>query len=440
MNIIDLLSRWVSDPKNKTLGKRTSDYSKSDYHYFIEIVRYSNQIRFIANKTRRSIPEHRKLEIGYYLYFVYRYFWEKGSYEEIIADINHEISSEDKKTLLAFYNRLLTWDWDISFQNKSRIEVLSIKYASPTFFIQKLLPVLDYRQIQQNIVAMDQRSRKGTIYLRINDLKKSDNEIIDGKDFFINYFDKKGVRLKSVENYPLLLQVKVRDKMKIVTDSYYKQKNLLFQEKASVASVYLLEPQSGEIIADLCAAPGTKTSLVSQMLTGESTIIAGDYHHQRMNDMVTFLPSLGINDVHTIQWDGIQPPLMEESVDRILLDAPCTGSGTFTSNPELKWRQSDKFLRRNVLLQHELLKAAIRLLKVGGTLVYSTCSLYPEEGEYQIQKLINSSKKQVTLTSVPSWLPPSYKINGSYIEGAGRFLPSEHNTIGFFVAKLIKNK
>ena len=131
---------------------------------------------------------------------------------------------------------------------------------------------------------------------------------------------------------------------------------------------------------------------------------------------------------------------MEESVDRILLDAPCTGSGTFTSNPELKWRQSDKFLRRNVLLQHELLKAAIRLLKVGGTLVYSTCSLYPEEGEYQIQKLINSSKKQVTLTSVPSWLPPSYKINGSYIEGAGRFLPSEHNTIGFFVAKLIKNE
>ena len=440
MNIIDLLSQWVSDPKNTTLGKRTSDYSKSDYHYYTEIIRYSNQIRFIANKTRRSLPQRSKLEIAYYLYIIYRYFWEKGSFEEIIRDINHKISSKDEKTLLAFYNRLLTWDWDISLQNKDETEVLSIKYSAPTFFIQKLLPFLDYEQIQQNIFAMDQRSRKGIIYLRINDHKRFDNEILDQKTFFIDYFGKKGVKLESVEDFQFLLQVKVQDKAKIVTDSYYKQKHLIFQEKASVASIYLLEPQPGEIVVDLCAAPGNKTSLISQLVTGKSTIIAGDFHQQRMKDMLTFLSSLGISDVHTIQWDGIQPPLKEESVDRFLIDAPCTGSGTFTSNPELKWRQSDKFLRRNVLLQEQLLKAALKTLKAGGTLVYSTCSLYPEEGEYQIQKLINLSKEQVTPASTPSWLPPSYKINGSYIEGAGRFLPSEHNTIGFFVAKLIKNE
>ncbi|MHA2113270.1 MAG: hypothetical protein ACW98W_17525 [Candidatus Hodarchaeales archaeon] len=77
------------------------------------------------------------------------------------------------------------------------------------------------------------------------------------------------------------------------------------------------------------------------------------------------------------------------------------------------------------------------MLKVGGTLVYSVCSLYPEEGEYQIQKIID---QHVTPAATPSWLPPCYKINNSYIKGTGRFLPAEHNTIGFFVGKMIKIK
>jgi 16S rRNA (cytosine967-C5)-methyltransferase len=149
------------------------------------------------------------------------------------------------------------------------------------------------------------------------------------------------------------------------------------------------------------------------------------------------LSSLGINHIRIIQLDGLHPPLKDNSIDKILLDAPCTGSGTFTSNPELKWRQNEKFLRRNVMLQKRLILSAIKALKVGGTLVYSTCSLYPEEGEHQIQEIIDD---QLTPASTPSWLPPSYKINGSFIKGAGRFLPANHDTIGFFVAKMIKNK
>ena len=436
MNIIDLLSQWVSDSKNTTLGKRTSTYTKADHHYYTEIIRYFNQIQFIVNKTRRSLSESSDLEIAYYLLLTYRFFWEKCTFNDIIRGFTRGIRPEDEKVLLTFYKRLLTWNWDISLKNKSKIEIISIRNSAPTFFIKQLLPVMEYDQIQQNIIAMDQRARKGITYLRINNVPHSTKEISDQKTFLIDYFGKIEVKLEPIEEFPFLLKAKVRDKVKIITSSYYQQKQLVFQEKASAASVYLLKPQSGEIVVDLCAAPGMKTSQLSQILKGESTIIAGDFHHQRINTMIPFLSALGINDVHIIQWDGIQPPLKEESVDKILLDAPCTGSGTFTSNPELKWRQSDKFLRRNVLLQQKLIEAALKALKVGGTLVYSTCSVYPEEGEYQIQKI---SDKQVTPGSTPSWLPPSYKINDSYIEGTGRFLPAEHHTIGFFTAKLIKN-
>ncbi|MHA2239465.1 MAG: RsmB/NOP family class I SAM-dependent RNA methyltransferase, partial [Candidatus Hodarchaeales archaeon] len=420
MSIIEILTQWIAHPKNTHLVNKTKEKSKRDYHYFNEIVRFFNQIQFVVNKTRRSLSEETNIEIAYYLYTAYCYLWEKSSFTNILRDTDNKLSSDDKKTLLKFYKRLSTWNWDISLQNKDEIEVLSIKYAAPSYFIQKLLPVLDYKQIQQNIVAMDQRSRKGATYLRINTAQMSNKKISDQKAFFIEYFGEKGVKLETVDYFPSILQAKVQDKGKIVTSSYYRQNHLIFQEKASVAAVHLLNPKSGEIIIDLCAAPGMKTSLISQISTGQSIIIAGDFHTQRINEMITFLSSLGITNVHEIQWDGIQLPLEEESVDRILLDAPCTGSGTFTSNPELKWRQSNKFLRRNVLLQEKLLKAALNALKVGGTLVYSVCSLYPEEGEYQIQKIID---QHVTPAATPSWLPPCYKINNSYIKGTGRFLP-----------------
>ena len=437
MNIIDVLSQWVADPKNTLLGNRTAKYSKRTYHYYTEIVRFFNQLRFVVNKTRRSLSEETDLEIAYYLYTAYCYLWEKSSFSDILRDTDNRLSSDGKKTLLEFYKRLSTWNWEISLKNKEKVEVLSIRYAAPSFFIQKLLPVLDYIQIQKNIVAMDQRSRVGALYLRINNFQHS-NEDLSGKEkFYIDHFEQHGVKLKSVKDFPFLLQAKVQDKSKIVMNSCYQQKQIIFQEKASVASVCLLEPKSEEIIIDLCAAPGTKTSLISQFIEGKSTIIAGDIHTQRIKDMAAFLSSLGITDVRIIQLDGIHPPLKDNSIDKILLDAPCTGSGTFTSNPELKWRQNEKFLRRNVILQKRLIEAAIKALKVGGTLVYSTCSLYPEEGEHQIQRIIGDYVKPA---STPSWLPPSYKINDSFIEGTGRYLPADHKTIGFFVGKLIKIK
>ena len=86
-------------------------------------------------------------------------------------------------------------------------------------------------------------------------------------------------------------------------------------------------------------------------------------------------------------------------------------------------------------MQENLIQAALKLLKTGGTLVYSTCSLYPDEGEFQIRKILDDS---VISASTPAWLPQSYKLNGSYLEGSGRFLPADHETIGFFVSKLIK--
>jgi 16S rRNA C967 or C1407 C5-methylase (RsmB/RsmF family) len=151
--------------------------------------------------------------------------------------------------------------------------------------------------------------------------------------------------------------------------------------------------------------------------------------------MKKLLNHLNVLNTHLLNIDSIVIPLrFQNYFDRILLDAPCTGSGTFLTNPELKWRQNYNFLYQNTILQKKLLGSALRLLKPGGILVYSTCSLYPEEGEYIIRDFLN----QLQPLSLPAWFSPSYKINGSDLPGVGRLFPSMHQTQGFFVSKFIK--
>ena len=119
-----------------------------------------------------------------------------------------------------------------------------------------------------------------------------------------------------------------------------------------------------------------------------------------------------------------------------MLDAPCTGNGTFLTNPELKWRQNDNFLHQNTVLQKKLLEKALKLLKPNGILVYSTCSLYPEEGEHLIMNFQDFLEPQ----TLPKWFSPSYNIEGTVLPGTGRLFPAIHHTQGFFIGKFKKKE
>jgi len=440
MNVVDLLRRWFINSNAINLSTIYSEYGLSYHHYLTEIIRYWNKLQFIAKKTLRSLSKDSNAEnisLEVYIYTTYRFFWEEAQFETIVNEINDSLRIPEKKILFKFYEKLSTFKWEIALQKKTQVDKLSIECAVPSFMIKTLLPVLNYSSIKQNIIAMDTRSRKGITYLRINNFTIPAESLSEIQSEIIEYFSRIGIKVKSDNTFPNLLLAKALDKRRIVKSDYYQKNVITFQDKASYSSILLLDPKPNELICDLCAAPGIKTSLIAQQSKGKSTIIAGDFHQKRLHKMVNFLNRSKVKNVDISQWDGIYPPLVKESFDKILLDAPCTGSGTFTSKPELKWRQTKKFLERNVLLQEKLLKSASALLKPGGTLVYSTCSLYPEEGEYQIQKMMND---KFEFKKGPSWLPPSYNINNSSIIGTGRFSPSKHSTIGFFVAKIAKRK
>lgn len=443
MELLGFIRKWLHDSNNPEIHTLRSTLTPTNQHYLREIIRYWNLIQYITKKTLRSISNDKKLhtrELELFLYITYRYIWEKASLTSILNELKYDYSGLGKENLQDFYfyySKLASFNLDIAMKNKSEIEQISIRYAIPSFTIRKLLPVLNYTRIKNNIVAMDKRARKGIIYLRLNVGQYDRESLLDLSSTIIREFNKVGVSLHHDDDVPFLLKARVMDKYKVIKSDFYQQKVLIFQDKASIAPVIALSPKSNDLICDLCAAPGMKTSLISQQSRGESRVIAGDFHKVRTQEMVNFLSDLELKNLHILQWDGINPPLQLGRFDKILLDAPCTGSGTFTNNPEMKWRQNERFLQRFIRLQEQLLKSAFDLLKIGGTLVYSTCSLYPEEGENQIQKIKSDKVRQ---EEIPSWIPSGYNINGFSQKGTGRFLPAEHDTNGFFLAKLTKSK
>jgi 16S rRNA (cytosine967-C5)-methyltransferase len=263
-------------------------------------------------------------------------------------------------------------------------------------------------------------------------LKKTENDLSDS---IIAELTKQGVNVRQDSHFSEIYLTDLKNKKKIVVSRFFNEKKIVIQDKASYTVANLLDPRADELIFDMCAAPGIKTSIISQLSQNKSRLIANDFNTARASALNQFLISLNIENVPVLNSDSIAFPLrFNNYFDKILLDAPCTGSGTFSTNPELKWRQNEGFLHQNLTLQEKLLKKAIMLLKPSGILVYSTCSLYPEEGEHQILKVLH----QLEPMKLPTWLSPSYKIDQQHIPGTGRLYPATHKTKGFFMAKFKK--
>ncbi|MFW9818712.1 MAG: RsmB/NOP family class I SAM-dependent RNA methyltransferase [Candidatus Thorarchaeota archaeon] len=383
-------------------------------------------MNFIIRRTYFGSENLGDKHISELLYVTYRRLWEHASKEEVLREI--------KKIDLNFLNRLKSFSWDKALIHKDEEEKLSIMEAIPRFMIKHLLPVMEIDFLRNNVNFMNRTDNKIELAIRINNLKKKINtnnltEEITGAltKYEINY--------RKDNNIPEIYWIPSSHKSAVVKHSLYQKGFIIFQDKASATVVKALSPKEEDRIYDMCAAPGIKTSLIAQYMNNKGQIIAGDFLTERIDMMKLLLKKLSVLNTDIIHTDSIAFPLRYQNFfDKILLDAPCTGSGNLQSNPELKWRQNKKFLYQNITLQRKLIESALKLLKCGGSLIYSTCSLYPEEGEHLILDFIDYLEP----LDLPSWVSPSYKINNRIIPGTGRLFPSIHHTQGFFIGKFKK--
>lgn len=207
------------------------------------------------------------------------------------------------------------------------------------------------------------------------------------------------------------------------------------QEEASAVASLVLDPKPGETVVDLAAAPGGKTAHMAELMKNKGKIYAFDVDPARIKRMKDVLRWAGVEIAEIRKLDGRKAPevLGEEIADRVLLDAPCTSDGTIAKNPELRWRLQEKNIPKVVALQKELIESAWKLLKPGGRLLYSTCSMLPEENEGVVKWFL---ERHDDAKLVP--------LNGPYdpgfLEGTMRAWPHRQGTIGFFYALIEKKR
>jgi 16S rRNA (cytosine967-C5)-methyltransferase len=197
------------------------------------------------------------------------------------------------------------------------------------------------------------------------------------------------------------------------------------QDEASMLVSRLLEPRPGEAVADVCAAPGTKTTHIATLMADSGRVIAIDPHRGRLALVAEAAARLGLHaiETHAGEVEALAPGLVG-SCDRVLVDAPCSNLGVLRRNPEVKWRRAPEDLARAQARQRRILAAAAVMVRPGGRLVYATCSLEPEENDEVVREF---------LAAHPGFgvdRPPETPIA---LDAAGvlRCLPHRHGTDGF---------
>ena len=207
---------------------------------------------------------------------------------------------------------------------------------------------------------------------------------------------------------------------------------IYIQDEASQMVSRLLDPRSGDRVLDLCSAPGSKSSHIAALTKDEGIIAACDIHPHRLATLVSTCRRLGAASVMPVALDATRDLPFRESAprfDRVLIDAPCSGTGTLRRNPEIKWRLLPRDIEQLADVQAELLERGARALAPGGRLVYSTCSIEIEENENVITRFIeNGAPFRVVRPGAPEDLITLDKFV--------RTFPHRHNTDGFFAAVL----
>ena len=303
-------------------------------------------------------------------------------------------------------------------------EALEWRYLLPAWFIRRMRELLGPEEAEELFKALNE---KPLISVRVNTLKARVEEVVEelrreGKEPIIS------------ERVPVILRFE--GPYDFDNSRLYREGKIIIQEEASAVASLVLAPRPGMTVVDLAAAPGGKTSHMAELMRNRGTIYAFDIDRTRIKRMRMLLRRMGITIVKIFEKDARKAPkiLGEEIADRVMLDAPCTSTGTIAKNPELRWRVREEGLEEIIKLQRELLEAAARLLKPGGRMLYSTCSLLPEENEENVKWFLEKHPefRLVELTGPydPSpWLP-----------GAMRAWPHRHKTIGFFYALLEKKE
>ncbi|MBO9998551.1 MAG: 16S rRNA (cytosine(967)-C(5))-methyltransferase [Cyanobacteria bacterium SID2] len=297
---------------------------------------------------------------------------------------------------------------------------LGIRYSYPDWIVKIWLDRLGFEEAEQ---LGQWFNRSPQLHLRVNPLKTTVETVETA-------WREAGVNVERMPHVPQGLNVKNAGNVEALPG--YAEGWWTVQDSSAQLVTHLLDPQPGESIVDACAAPGGKTTHIAELMGDTGKIWAIDRTASRLKKVRENLDRLQLNSIEVLEADSRNLPQFEGSIDRVLLDAPCSGLGTLHRRADLRWRQTPETTKELATLQGELLEACAKWVKPGGILVYATCTVNELENENVVQPFLERH---------PDWQIESPTLDSPVAslatpKGWICVWPHRHQMDGFFMVRL----
>lgn len=333
------------------------------------------------------------------------------------AALNETVNLANKRSkgfVNAILRSYLREGYKIIFPEKiNEVKYLSVTYSVGESLVEALLKTYSFLECQNIFNSFSQLS---PITLRVNNLKTTRNEILS---------ELEGARKTDFSPDGVILENAAVSELKCLNDG-----RVTVQDEASQICVRALDAKKGDVVFDVCACPGSKSFGAAMTMENDGKILAFDIHENKLSLVEKGAERLGISIISTKAQDARKP--IEElfgKADKIICDVPCSGFGVIGKKPEIRYKdvkESESLPK----IQYDILENVQNYLKVGGTLVYSTCTILPDENENNVNKFLENHKN---FKLVP------FSVGDLEVKsGMITLLPHTHHTDGFFIAKLEK--
>lgn len=304
--------------------------------------------------------------------------------------------------------------------NDDLIGYLAAYYSHPSWLVKRWLSRYGREETEKLMTSNNERP---FLTLRANKLKINELE-------FQSLLE--SVKLKYIRGTYLNDFFKLQNLTNIANWQYFLDGYFTIQDESTGLSVHLLDPKPGMRVLDMCAAPGGKTTYIADLMNNTGEIIALDKFEVRINSLRKNLERMQITSVKAEAADSLEYQT-DNLFDRVLADVPCSGLGTLSKKPDIKWKKELIDIRKVAGLQYNLLDKASKLVKTGGVVVYSTCTIEPEENFEVITRFLQEHP-EFKLDDPAPFVPEDVITSDKCVQS----LPHKHKMDGAFSARLVK--
>ena len=393
----------------------------------LETTRRRNFIDYLIQKASDGRTDPDSLQHGITSFMRIFCYWAKfhrASDDDLVRILRAARSVLGWKAMYPIeylFGRILSSNLREATAGLSADEAQALDLFHPAWFAHACTNLLGrsaaLRLMQRNLHA-------ASSYIRVSTLR-------EGEETCLREIERAEIKVEPVDKLPLTFKV-LSSRRPIVRTKPYRDGIIAVQDKGSILASVVAAPKPGDSVLDICAAPGAKTTHLAQLMENEGVIYSVDRSSDRMSFWMREISRLGVEIAHPVLADARKPLPMNTQADVVVLDPPCSNTGTFWRSPAAKWIVTPERVRHLAVAQSSMLENVAHLVSEGGTLVYSTCTVLAEENEQIVNHFLRANPDFKAVESSPRIGLPGFYSS----EKCQRLYPHIHDCNGHFLSKM----